>query len=320
MANPLDTKLDTDHSFDSLDLDIKGGRLFASISTPQGQVEKPMLEVILHETGNREISNGEAKILIETLMWQKQLRGLNISAKDFVAIHEAQIISHEDLMDLANKFLEDGESKLYEDQLAAIGIARKSLNTMVLDISQLKFPVAPQVAKTRSLFSTRALAIAGAVLAIGGATAAGIMSMNRTPEGKQAAPVQPQIKPTTTQSKPPSEAKPAPAAIEEATLEAKPAPAPTPAPKVESPQAPEAEAPSCLTLPLVNMGNGRGGLIVNEAATIDAWKTLGYSVAPNTDTEGKKVYSLKDGQGNEFIVKALAANKGKTSIVADKKE
>lgn len=316
MTKAPDIELDANKTFDTLKMEISGGRCFGFISTPHGQEEKPMLEVILHETKNGDLMNEEANGLIDALMWQKRLRRIEILATDFIAIHEAQIISQEDLMDLANRYLEDDESKKHEAELAAIGIDRRALQTMVIDLSQLKFPVDPQVTQTRRFLSGRALAIAGAVLAIGGATAAGMISMNRAPEGKQATPVQPQTKPTTARAKPLPESKPAqataptPPLIEEATPEPKLANAPATAP----------EAPSFQTLPLINKGNGRGGLLFDEAATTEAWKKLGFSVTQNTDTEGQKVYSLKDGQGNEFIVKDLAANKGKTSIVANKKE
>lgn len=318
MPKQPDHRLGEDNTVDSLDMDIRGGDFF------RGQEQKPMLDVILNETKRGAITPEEAKNLIDTLMWKKQLSRFRISAEDFIAIHAAQIISQEDLMDLANKYLEDDESKNYEAELAAIGIDRKSLNTMVIDISQLKFPVDPQVTQTRRVLSTRVLAIAGAVLAIGGAAAAGMMSLNQAPEGKHAAPVPPQIKPTTARAKPLPESKPAqataptPTPVEEATPEPKLASAPTP--KVEEAQTPTPEVPPFHTLPLINKGNGRGGLLFNEAATTEAWEKLGFSVTPTLNNEGQKVYSLKDGQGNEFIVKDLAANKGKTSIVANKKE
>lgn len=322
MANPLDLQFDTDNSFDKLYMDIRGGRLFAFISTPQGQEQKPMLEVILHESREGSFAKAEANNLIAALMWQKQLHGLKITGRDFLDIHAACAINQEDLMDLANKYLDDHESKLYEDQLFAIGIDRKALHTMSIDISQL--PYARETAPSTRKFS-RPLIIATTIGAVAAASAAALLSIDlphifKSEQKKHSAPVVAAAPETSGASTPPTpkpktQVAPAPKATpspeEEAPVKnTKPAPAAIPTPE-EAPS----ETPDCLTLPVITKGNGRGGVIFDEAKSKEVWEKLGFSVTIDSTPEGKKVYLLKDAQGKEFMA-SRPDQKGQTSIIA----
>jgi|GEM_PF-3551100 len=288
--------------FDALSTDIFCGTFDFDMDTPGGVQKRSILLEILIETNAGNISPEEAESLYTILSASLRQAGQRISIMDLQCIHQEGLADTNTLHHLASLFLDDQDSKLYEDELKNMGMDRRSLDTMVLNFADILPPAAqkpatmPIIARSRKNIKV-VLAAAGALIAIGGAALL-LKTLPNKSEDKA-----PAVK------APADDKKDAPATIAEAVTEAVDAspsapatPTELPAPETPAPAPVAPEAPSSLSVPVFMKSTGHGGKMFNEEKSVAAWKASGYEVSTEALPNGKKLFVLKDSNGNKFGV------------------